>query len=300
MFNGFWLDEASGLSVGSWSKAEIRRTVCITALFLLASSIKEAVKDTRHRWMYFVKKARLKPDVVHPRPSCPGAGLKQERQGPKIHAAVWTLWFASVAAWVIVLGSRQPDADAPWVSTLLWVLAVLMLASMCTLCGLFTVRVRLCHLFTSLVAWQGVLLMTTNFVVTLGWPDPVHSAQDLPASIVLFISFIFPMVLDGVQHSKIESAGSILLCIVSCICSLIGNLYLWSDDVVFQGWRQGNTTQFWIGQWSKAEIRRGCANTLLFLLLIALKDCYFDTPNARMYFCRDCVIKPGNRHLLPC
>ena len=93
------------------------------------------------------------------------------------------VWACTAAFWVVVFfGRRQPDWEAPWAPTLIWLLVVAMSACLALNAFLFLNTLRVRALVTSLLFWQLTLLMLANAAVTMAWPDPDHARKDSPGA----------------------------------------------------------------------------------------------------------------------
>ena len=73
------------------------------------------------------------------------------------------------------------------------------------------------------------------------------------------------------------------LLFVGIVGGFIGNLVLFADVPVFDGFRVDDSgTKY--GVYTKNEVRRGMYFTLFILVLSSLKDSYYDRDHVRMYF----------------
>jgi hypothetical protein len=222
IFKGYRVSNQTGLSIGSWTQNEVRRTAMMAILALVASSVKDFLKDREFLRMYYCKECRVKPDVLD--------GSRGEiRTG--VHFTIIVSGTCTVV-WLTLryaLHSAEPKA---YLVAIYWVVMVIMFCCMAMFTWSFIVVQRIRHLLTSLLAWQVVILLSIYCGVTIAYGDQRRSAERTPAAIIILLNFVFVVALDVCRTSIWESYFYLTLMTVGTVLGLFGNLFLFDDEVV--------------------------------------------------------------------
>jgi hypothetical protein len=162
----------------------------LTMLLLVATSVKDIIKDRAFLCMYFCKECRVKPDVID-------GSQGEVRTG--VHPTIVVAGMCTVS-WLILrytLHNDRPRAeDIEVAAYFYWVVVAITACCFTLFTWTFVVQSRVRTIVTSLLAWQVVIILSVYCGVTIAYGDQRRNAERTPAAIIILLNFVFVVVLD--------------------------------------------------------------------------------------------------------